>query len=567
MSINVDTWRRRGLALETWAPPDAELVSTVIGNIGWYSKLFIYDRNGLVTMTLAEPGANGELSSPGHDRLVEVDYFLPQQPTILAAQLVRSPSEAAAKYRKWAASTPDGYRVEVVEMEVGAADPEVVGQFLVVTHRAAANPAPNSELEQSAKSVPSAPPSPSRPANPQKAAPPEDGRWRKARATAPTSANTMSAENQKLYEELLTLGYVTGSRAPSGQGVSIHDESRAFEGFNFYTSAHDEMAVLMDMNGNVLHEWRRSFSDVIEGPPPMGEGMARHWWRRGWLLENGDVIALNTGMGIMRIDKDSNVLWANALNVHHDLEFREDGGYITLTRNIHTVPRIHPTRPIVEDEIVYLNEKGEVERSFSVLEAFERSSFKQAALGDISTQMQKKGNLFHTNSIALLDGTGADRLPALAAGNLLLSFRELDAIGIVDPKTETMVWFHRGQFVEQHDPRVLASGNILLFDNKGLEERSRILELDPIAGDIEWQYSGNEEAPFYSGNCGIVDPLPNGNLLITESNNGRAFEVTRNGDIVWEFLSPHRAGDAGEFVATLPEVIRLPKDFPMNWLK
>jgi hypothetical protein len=553
MSANVNHWRRKGLALAAWAPPDATLVAEAIGNLGWYSKLFIYDQNGLVTRTVDESSAKGELRSPGHDRFVGVDYFLPQQPTILAAQLVRSSDEAAAKHRKWAASIPDGYRVEVVEMKPGAADPEVVGQFLIVKHRAAAN---------RRAQTPS-----SRPASPQKAVPPEDGRWRRARATSPASANTTDAENQDLYEQLLALGYATGSRAPSGQGVSIHDESRAFEGFNFYTSAHDEMAVLMDMDGNVLHEWRRSFSDVIEGSPPMGEGMARRWWRRGWLLENGDVIALNTGMGVMRIDKDSNVLWATPLNVHHDLEFREDGGYITLIRNVHIVPRIHPTRPIAEDEIVYLNEKGEVERSFSVLEAFERSSFKQAALGDISTQMQKKGNLFHTNSIALLDGTGADRLPALAAGNLLLSFRELDAIGIVDPKTETMVWFHRGQFVEQHDPRVLASGNILLFDNKGLVEKSRILELDPIAGDIEWQYSGSEEAPFYSGNCGIVDPLPNGNFLITESNNGRAFEVTRHGDIVWEFLSPHRAGDASEFVATLPEVIRLPKDFPMNWLR
>ena len=70
MSANVDHWRRQGLALAAWAPPDAKLVAATIGNLGWYSKLFIYDRNGLVTVTVAEPGANGELSSPGHDRLV-----------------------------------------------------------------------------------------------------------------------------------------------------------------------------------------------------------------------------------------------------------------------------------------------------------------------------------------------------------------------------------------------------------------------------------------------------------------------------------------------------------------
>jgi hypothetical protein len=64
-----------------------------------------------------------------------------------------------------------------------------------------------------------------------------------------------------------------------------------------------------------------------------------------------------------------------------------------------------------------------------------------------------------------------------------------------------------------------------------------------------------------------AEVLPNGNTLITESDNGRAFEVTREGEIVWEFLSPHRAGEDGEFVATLPEVIRLPKDFPLDWLQ
>jgi hypothetical protein len=52
--------------------------------------------------------------------------------------------------------------------------------------------------------------------------------------------------------------------------------------------------------------------------------------------------------------------------------------------------------------------------------------------------------------------------------------------------------------------------------------------------------------------------LDNGNTLITESCAGRAFEVSRNGTVVWEFFSPHRAGDRGELVAALFDVIRLP---------
>ena len=33
--------------------------------------------------------------------------------------------------------------------------------------------------------------------------------------------------------------------------------------------------------------------------------------------------------------------------------------------------------------------------------------------------------------------------------------------------------------------------------------------------------------------------MPNGNTLITESNKGHVFEVTRDGEIVWEFYSPY----------------------------
>jgi hypothetical protein len=391
-----------------------------------------------------------------------------------------------------------------------------------------------------------------------------DGRWRKARSSPKGVLEGADDETDQLHKRLLALGYATGSQAPTGQGVSLYDEVRAFEGFNFYTSAHAEVAVLMDMRGNVLHEWRKSFSDVIEGPPPMGEGKARRWWRRSWLLENGDIIALNTGMGVMRLDKDSNVVWVNPLYAHHDLAFRDDGGYITLTRKVHVLPRIYPTRPVIEDMVSYLDARGEVERSFSILEAFERSPF-MGAVSEVITKGLKR-DLLHTNSIVILDGKLADRHPAFANGNLLLSFHALDAIGILDPKTETMVWLKKGSFVKQHDPKLLPNGNLLLFDNMGIRNHSRILELDPIEGGIVWQYVGSDQSPFYSASCGIAEVLPNGNTLITESDNGRAFEVTREGEIVWEFLSPHRAGNAGEFVATLPEVIRLPKSFPLSWM-
>ena len=69
---------------------------------------------------------------------------------------------------------------------------------------------------------------------------------------------------------------------------------------------------------------------------------------------------------------------------------------------------------------------------------------------------------------------------------------------------------------------------------------------------------------LFSKTLGSCQRLPNGNTLITESENGRALEVTRDKRVVWEFYNPHRAGARGELVAVLFEMLRLPPDFPFR---
>ena len=85
--------------------------------------------------------------------------------------------------------------------------------------------------------------------------------------------------------------------------------------------------------------------------------------------------------------------------------------------------------------------------------------------------------------------------------------------------------------------------------------------MDAVSGDLVWYYEGDAAAPFFTHTCGVAERMPNGNTLITESDNGRAFEVLSSGEIVWEFHNPARAGDDDEFVATLFEVERLPADY------
>ena len=65
-----------------------------------------------------------------------------------------------------------------------------------------------------------------------------------------------------------------------------------------------------------------------------------------------------------------------------------------------------------------------------------------------------------------------------------------------------------------------------------------MLELNPVTERVEWEYMGDPPESFFTHRNGSAQRLPDGNTLICDGDNGRAFEVTREGEIVWEWLSP-----------------------------
>ncbi|MBN2565424.1 MAG: aryl-sulfate sulfotransferase [Candidatus Eisenbacteria bacterium] len=387
------------------------------------------------------------------------------------------------------------------------------------------------------------------------------GRWRRARGMP---GQVLSEEQRREMERLSSIGYLSGSQpAPEVAGVTIHDPERCFEGLNFYTSGHFGGAVLMDMDGGVLHEWHCEFADAWPGETELSEQDGAEYWRWAHLFENGDVLAIFEGVGLIKVDKDSRLLWKHLGGEHHDLEVAEDGRIFTLTRQAHMMPEINERMPILEDFVTILDSDGNVIREFSILDAFRNSPFEGAPQ---ARDIPLRGDIYHTNAIEILDGSLADRIPAFRRGNLLLSMRQLSTIAVIDIDTEQIVWVAAGLWCEQHDPKVLTNGNIMVFDNKGAEGRSRIVEFDPVTREIEWVYGGDASTDFFTKMCGANHRLPNGNTLITESDYGRAFEVTPDLEIVWEFVNPHFAGKSGGLIATLFDVIRLAPGFPTDWL-
>jgi hypothetical protein len=145
------------------------------------------------------------------------------------------------------------------------------------------------------------------------------------------------------------------------------------------------------------------------------------------------------------------------------------------------------------------------------------------------------------NSIQILPETPLGAGDArFRKGNWLISFRHGSMLFILDKDTKRIVWKCldrdvRDSLEGQHAPQLLSSGKMLVFDNGRYRGWSRIFEMDPVTREISWEYRAEG---FYTLSQGYVQRLPNGNTLVTESERGRAFEITPEKRIVWEYYHP-----------------------------
>lgn len=346
------------------------------------------------------------------------------------------------------------------------------------------------------------------------------------------------------------------------RGVTRHDASKAYDGFTLYTSAHAQKAFLIDMDGKVVREWSlpiREIWDNTDREPRPKEFVA---WDYVYMYPNGDLLAMYAGAGetpwgygLIKMDRNSKVIWKYWDHVHHDLDIAKDGRIHVLTNQIQKnviEGYEHLEPPRIDDYVVVLSPEGKPLKRVSILDALLNSRYGRMMRAGPSWNIQS--DFLHTNSIQIIDRTLASKLPFAKEGQVLLSLRDIDTIAILDLDSEEVIWALRGPWHRQHDADILANGNFLLFDNYGHYEQggmSQVIEFKPSPLDVVWTYHGKEQHLFESGIRSTQDRLPNGNTLITESDGGRIVEVTRGGEMVWEFINPVRAGEGDRMIPVI----------------
>jgi hypothetical protein len=357
-------------------------------------------------------------------------------------------------------------------------------------------------------------------------------------------------------EALTAMGYFDRAKTNNPERCSVtKNADSAFNGYYLYGSRHRAEAYLIDGSGTVVHKWK-----AAEKRPP---------WMHTILLKNGDILTIAKGRYLARYNWKSDEIWKITMSAHHDVTIAPDGNIHVLEHRINRYGCKGVQIPIMDDYIVVISPDGKTlkrKKLFPLVrELIPESRLnrirKMVKEGASTAKLIREGapsDTTHTNSIQVIPSD----IPEIApAGSILLSIREINRIVILDSKIERLLWsWGAGELEGQHHATLLENGNITIFDNGVRRKKSRIIEMNPTTGDIIWSYASKN---FYSKLRGSVQKLENGNYLVTESDTGHVFEITKDKKQVWEFWNP-------DVIRTKPPtrgVIYRMTAYPANYLE
>jgi len=322
-----------------------------------------------------------------------------------------------------------------------------------------------------------------------------------------------------------------------GTGLIGWERGAAFDGYTLFAPMMgDGTVLLIDMEGNVAHQWRM--------PYPPGD--------YGRLLPDGHLFycgktpdtnprfptwPLFKGGAVMEVDWEGNTVWElKHPDHHHDARLTTDGTVLLLT--IERVPEEIAERVqgglsgtehsgMWADRILEVTKGGDVVWEWHAYEHLDPAA-------DRLGPHEWREEWTHGNTVL-----------ETPQGGVMVSFRNISTVAVIDRRTGDFVWkLGPPALAQQHDPQVLDNGNILVFDNGVHRENSplsysRVAEIDPRTKRTAWEYRDLPLQSFFSPYISGAQRLPNGNTLICEGCTGRLFEVTPDRRVVWEYISPY----------------------------
>ncbi len=326
----------------------------------------------------------------------------------------------------------------------------------------------------------------------------------------------------------------------------------AYKGLNLVTqvtSGHKLSVQLMDMEGQSVHEWNLDWFRVWPGAHHVpGELVPRT--RPGThihgavLMENGDLVFNFDHLGLVRVDPDGDPVWRLPYRTHHSIHRHDDGNLWVCGQKEQVTPDPRfPDRspPFDTYTILEVAPRGSILREWSISDLLHKNGWPGLLyLNTSQPHDQVRDDRLHLNDVEPFPA-GLDE-GHFKEGDVMVSLRNTNTVFVFNRETEKITFICVGRFIWQHDPDFIDGNRFSVFDNHRICEQdqgqsSRILIVSAADRSSRVVFEGTRKTPFYTPVLGKHQWLPNGNLLITESLKGRAFEIDREGKVVWEYIN------------------------------
>ncbi|GAB5469766.1 MAG: hypothetical protein Kilf2KO_27960 [Rhodospirillales bacterium] len=255
------------------------------------------------------------------------------------------------------------------------------------------------------------------------------------------------------------------------------------------------------------------------------------------LLSDGSLIfGFDHGSSLQRFDPCGSRLWATDGEFNHAVTLDDEETHVWSILKSHILAQVSVTDGRIVKQ-VNIDEVIEANRDKDPLE-IRRAHDNDTNGNSRNTKGEWLADRYHLNDVNPLPSAWADRFEGFEAGDLLVSLRSLNMLMIVDPATLEIKWWRAGATRRQHDPDWLPDGTIAVLNNRMSEDFSQIVTIDPATYARSTLFDGRRN-DFYTRIRGKQQVTPDSRLLVSSPQQGRAFELDKDGATLLEFVNTH----------------------------
>jgi hypothetical protein len=360
---------------------------------------------------------------------------------------------------------------------------------------------------------------------------------------------------------------------------------------------------LIDSEGEIVHSWQSSKGPALAAYMLDDKSLLRC---TSPSQQNQAFSGGGGGGKIERFDWDGNLIWefeysSDTYILHHDIEYLPNGNVLMIAWEKKSEAEAiaagrDPSKltdgEIWSEKIIEVQPDGsnggtivwEWHAWDHLVQDFDATKPNYGVVseqpGKINlnfTNQQAKADWIHINSIDyneeldqiiltprnwseiwIIDHNTTTQEAAGAMGDIIYRWGNPQAYDRGSSNDQILFGPHDGQWIESDCP---GAGDIIIFNNGQGRSDGNYSSIEqftpPVNGDgtysissgqafgpstTSWDYTSNPKSEFYADHISGCQRLKNGNTLICEGTEGRFFEVTSAGEVVWEYINPYYFG-------------------------